>query len=196
MIEHPYPWAALKAIHDQFADTALALFNSGEEVQPQVLIVNTDAQGKVQGLAALPPEIMDEFFGDRKSNNRDHFAQFLKEMLAEGSALRKQFEQATGYAPSVLVQINEVWTVKTSAEAAAKGFVVLDVPPSESPDRQEAVMLMLHTRAGSIPVVHFVESEPTRHCVRSDFPKESERMEVGGLFSMQEAFGSQDQTVH
>ena len=180
-------WDVLQKLHDQFAAIAIAIFNNGEEVAPQLFLLRPDSTGQ-GAMAALPPEMMRQFFG--AEGGKDQLARLLESVLTEGHPLRQQVKEAAGFEPTVLVQVNEAWALlepqEEDLEKLAAGGTL-----AKHPQRREVVLVALHTRFGSFPTYHLVEDKPHRHCVQGPMQR-SDELAFKGRFSMQEAFGLSD----
>jgi hypothetical protein len=180
-------WAALERLHDHFAATAIGIVNRGGEVAPQLFTVRANSQGRVVKMTVVPAQLMQVFM--KNDAGKDQFADFLQNMLDERSDVHKAFVASTGYAPNLLVQVNEAWSLapKDGEHFDAEGTVD-GMRPSQHPNRQELVLVTLHARQGSVPVMHPIRNKPKRHAVKGRFPKESELPNFAGRFAMQEAF--------
>lgn len=186
-------WPALKKLHDHFARTAIAICNKGDEVAQQLFLVSPNEAGEPVKMAVMPPQMMRRFYGD--DHGKDMFAEFLKAMLTEGHPIRQTFVEQMGFEPTVLVQICEAWAHQPKPGEPADDYVTGKKRVSQSPDRTEVVLVTLHLREGSVPVMHRIESHPHRHCVMGDFPRQQDVPYFGGRFAMQDAFKS-DNPMH
>lgn len=173
-------------LHELYAKIAIAICDDGKEVTPQCFLIGLDDDGGIIDTVATPPRQMAMFFGSQKG--KDIFALFLKEMLDDTHEVHQMTAKMLGFAPTVIVQINEAWI----------RFGTLDdmdeTPPSEHPDRQEAILVSIHTRAGTTVNHHKILDHPKRHAVFQEL--RTEQHTVGGRFTMQDAFGSRDNPVH
>lgn len=192
MIDHnnlPCPWDALAAIHDEYAKATSSILAQRGGIAPQLFVLEVDPTGEVLHGAATPPDIM--YNGFRDEQGKEAFALMLKELLDPTSRLVRLVENDHQFKPNLLVQINEVWMVRRTAEEMADGDGKL---PSECEDRQEAICVFLHTRAGTIPTMHPVQRKPNPHLRLDKFG--GGFTEVTGRMSMGDAFAKQGPSAH
>lgn len=180
-------WEVLAEVHDKYAKRAKDLIDKKKEVRAHLALVGLTPDGKVDRLAALPQPMMDQFFQNGESKSR--FGIFMRDMLTEGHPVQKYFEETSGFVPAILVQSSEAWVVQQKnpgpeMEALMNGSLA----PSESRNREEVVLITIHTREGSIPVMHFIKSWPRRRCVLTPFPDKEAMHSYQGRLSMQSAF--------
>lgn len=190
----PLNWTSLQKLHDHFATIAVALLNKEGAVNQQLFIVGLDKLRELGSIAVLPNEMMALFYRDE--TGKDLFAGFLKTMLTEGHPIRRTFIEQAGFEPVVLVQICEAWAHQPKDSDFEDEYLTGKKRVSQSPARTEVVLITLHLREGSIPVVHPIETSPTRRCVRGDFPSQENMPLFSGRFAMQDAFGPEDSTLH
>lgn len=176
----PVPWSTLRALHDHFATIALHLFDQEGEVHPQVFVVEISNEQSPLKVLALPPELLRPMFSEEAA--KDALASFMREALKESSALHKGIAHQFGCRPDVIVQINEAWLSRLKEGAEHEKFITGQKTPSEDPLREEVVVVTLHTAMGSVPCLHSVVNEPTRHCRRSEFPDKGQSWQAGGRF--------------
>jgi hypothetical protein len=162
--------ADFDALFKLYADKAIKRFNLTGKHPPQLYSVKLGKEpGSIAQTGALN-RIAPMFFGDGDFN-KDHFRVLLQELTTPGSTIRKAAGAFGFVVPDIVVQINEVWYATetkpagmTPGEAAKLEYV----PPSERPDRQEAVAVFLHayhfTTMGSCPIV----DKPKRHAVMGE----------------------------
>lgn len=177
----------IKKLHDEYAMHAISIFNEGNEVCPQCFVISLDDDGNVADIVATPPEMMAMFFGSQRG--KDVFAMYLKDLLDDTSGVHQATKITLGFAPMVLVQINEAWLRFADKDDLD------ETPPSKHPDRQEAILVSIHTRANTTINHHKILDKPKRHAVFQEL-KMDQYIVVAGRFTMQDAFGSRDNPVH
>lgn len=186
----PHNWAALKAVHDHFMRVAFDICARGEEIAPQLFVVRANSQGRVVKLLALPPGLMGRFMDSDRG--KDAFSEFLADLLTEGTALREEILGQMGNEPNLLVQINEAWMSTLGKDQSPEG----SIRPSRDPNRQEIIVITLHTPERSIPVMHRIVDKPKRHAERGEFPSPEDLTHTGGRFAMHEVLGARTATKH
>lgn len=147
---------ALQAIHDHIVQAPRAVLMAGAEVAPQLFILKATVDGKIEKMYRMPDRLAGRFFRDDASKNT--FAGFLREMFTPGSPGRKVFQDAHKYTPNVVVQVNEAWVLRRDKFNPGDPLP----RPSESPDREEVLLISIHTRDYSLPVVHKILAGPRR----------------------------------
>lgn len=188
-------WDALKRIHDHFATHAATFVHSGAEVNPQLFLLRSDDSGKVVNMGFLDPETMHHFFRDEAG--KEAFAEFLKLIFTHDSEVRLAFSQAQGFEPNLAVQVNEAWAVVPSERSQADDSGTVDgLRPSKHPDRRECLLVTVHTRLFSVPVMHAIEDKPARHVVPGVWPEEALVALYRGRFAMQEMLGPEQGSRH
>jgi hypothetical protein len=185
----PLPWTSLKKIHDMFASVAKGICDGGSEVAPQLIALHVDDEGQLTHSSAFEPELVLSFFSNGGAG-KDLLARFLKDLLTEGHPVRGMFQEAAGFEPNVLVQTCESWVLTRINKNDQALYLAGKLRASESPDRQEAVLVTVHTRQGSVPVFHLIETEPRRKCVLRPFPSPDSLPHFSGRFALQDAFGA------
>ncbi len=177
----------IKKLHDHYAHAAISIFNDEKEVVPQCFLIGVDGDGNVTDTEATPAKQMQMFFGSERG--KDIFALFPKEMLDDTHEVHQITKKLLGFAPTVIVQVNEAWMRYAKKDALYDG-----VAPSQHPDRKEVILISIHTRTGSIIGMHKIEAQPKRHAVFQEL--RMDQYTLGGRFTMQDAFGSTDNPVH
>ncbi len=178
------PWSALAAVHDHFAHTAADLCNAGQDVSPQLFVVELAAEGQMERTVAMPPDLLANFYSS--DGGKDLLALFMRQALTPGSNLRTGLAQKLGVRPDVLVQVTEVWLATgPDMERLLSSGRIRDLP-----SRQEAVLVALHLPELTIPVVHPIKTKP-RRCERAPFPLLSDLPAATGRFLMQDGSSSQ-----
>ncbi len=176
--------SVIKKLHDHFSKHAISICNDGEEVAPQCFFIGLDDDGNITGTEPLPPQLLAYFFGS--VNGKDAFAIFMRDMLDDTHGVHQTAKVAFGFATKVIVQINEAWVRLGDKDS------IDEPPPSQHPDRQEALMVSLHTRQGTTGNMHKIMDKPKRHAVFRELRFD---VQVYGRFSMQDAFGFKDNPV-
>lgn len=180
-------WESLNKLQHQFSQQAINICNKGEDVSPQIFILELAQGTGKHKMVALDGELVHSFFNS--DEGKEALSEFLKNMLEPGTKLRHSFETQTGFSPSVIVQINEAWVSMATSTRGLAGPDGNLIRPSLDPQRKECIMVLLHTARGSIPTVHIIESEPVRHCVRGEFPGPESLQNSMGLFAVQDTNG-------
>ena len=177
-------WEALKSIHDRFPAVAMNTSNSGEEVAPQVFMLQLDSEFRIKRWIALAPQSLQTFFGSNQGKNA--FSAFLRDVFTEGSPIREHLYQGSDqFEPHLLVQINEAWMLE-AVPLEGKPATIPDISPSMSPNRMEALLVTVHSDFGSIPVMHRIKDTPSRHVEEGEFPPPDSLVHFQGRFSLQE----------
>lgn len=156
----PLDWHALEAVHDHFIGRAMELC-AQDEHPPVLIAVRARANGQVLGSMPFPAEVIARLFEDEAG--KAQMARLLLDLVADTPMSRATWF-LMGFVPDVLVQIHEAWWVMRPSAPAVRQDL------SQAPDRRECLVISLHTRAGTVPVMHEIVAEPTRHVVRAPFP--------------------------
>lgn len=175
----------IKTLHDQYSKIAISIFNDGNEVTPQCILIGLDDDVNVINAEPTPPELMRFFFGSEHGKNV--FAIYLRDLLDDNHEVHQGAKTAFGFAPKAIVQINEAW-MRMADKDGLDG-----PPPSQHPDRKEVILVSIHTREGTTINMHKIMDQPKRHAVFSEIRFDGE---ASGRFAMQDAFGSRDNPVH
>lgn len=191
MLNIPFPWESLKKIHDHFASVAIKCCDEGQEVAPQLFLVDALDSGEVRNMAVFPPEMV-AFFFENGVRGKDMFAQLLHDLLKPGHPTQEKTREQLGFTPRLLVHVCEAWaSVGKSLEDMEGNYV----PPSQDPQRKECILVTLHMAGTSIPTMHVIETEPKRHAVKGEFPSPDTIPLFSGRLSMQDSFGPEG-SVH
>lgn len=157
----PLCWDSLKRIHDHFASIAFDICAQGNEVEPQLFTLDVTIDDPLSKIVATSPAIVKSFLNSTRS--KIALATLMKNLLNPQSKVAREHKNQHGFFPGLLVQINEAWM-------STKRNGTNHVAPSLDSDRKEVLLIILHTCAMSIPVVHMIVSTPRRHCLSADFP--------------------------
>ena len=172
-------WPMLKAIHDHFMQVAFKICADGRDVTPQVFAIRTNSRGRVVKMVAVPPELSAQFMSSDTA--KDVFSNFLYQTMTAGSPLHEGFKEKLGGELSAVVHVSEAWMAPQPPSESEF------VRPSQSPNREEVILITLHTSRGSIPVFHPIVDKPKRHAVQGKFPQEADMHSFTGRFAVQDS---------
>jgi len=138
------PDAMYEKVYEHFAQAAVRYFNAKGEQAPFFFAVQINAAAnEFTCLGAVPSEASAMFY--RNEAARNHIKYLISAFLSDASPLRQQLAE-DNQAPDLIIQVVEVWLAH---QIYAKGDKIdLTQPPplpSESPDRREAVAVMVHS---------------------------------------------------
>jgi hypothetical protein len=184
------PWNALKALHDHFANVAFDICASGQEVPPALIAVEATATGEITQMAGVNTGTLHTYL--RNETGKDSLARLLRGLLTDNTDVRRRFAASTGFAPDLLVQVNEAWmaTAPAGSEPSTCGR------PSQNRHRKEVVAICLHSRQGTVVVCHEIVKRPRRHAVPAEFPPSAAAHQVSGRFCVQDVPTHEQNSVY
>jgi hypothetical protein len=150
-----------------WAKTAISLANEGQEVAPQVFLVQLKPETMV---AAIEPETVWRW---HTAGHAREAASALASFFDASSPNVQQLKHQ-GFEVQALVRIFEAWVAvpQTPQELQA---LKDGVRPSEMATRREAIVLEIRTAYDTWIWPHFYfEHEGRRECIFSDFPEEAD----------------------
>lgn len=144
-----------RLIYDSLAQKAVENFNAHGELVPVILEVVLNEPGKLPQVTPVNPAFVFEMFNEGAAG-MERLGQLVRLALTRGSPMREAMVSAGVTPPDLLVQINEAWvrsvTGKSPHDVPRDG-----IPPSEHPDRKEAILVLIHTPEetvmGSCPIL-------------------------------------------
>jgi len=163
-------WAEMKTLHDSFyEDVSRFIEKNGQEFDPCLIIIGEkEKDGRYQA-HQMSKRFVEKFF--ESDSSKDMMMWFIEGLLTEGHEMRTTSKSLIKFNPIAVVQINEAWSVTIKEKPEGK------IPrPSVHPNREEVLLIIIHTPGLSIPVLHKICPTPFRHLHRSEFPR-------GGSFS-------------
>lgn len=171
----------MTSLYEHFAHKAVEEYNAKGEVPPQLLAVTLDEKpGSIQAVAMMPSGMVNSFY--RNGATKDMLAQLMRMLLAEDSPVREQMKANDMPLPDVVVQISEIWMThiqsKDPKEAQAEAERMSREGVSNQPNRQEAVMVALHTLDGSMLGHSMIENK------KATYSPLAEGLTFGGRFAM------------
>lgn len=172
--------ADFEAIFKQYADKAVKRFNLTGNHPPQLYSVKLGEEpGQIKASYALN-KVAPMFFKDIASKNA--MRDFLIQMTTPGSLMRKAAQDIGAVVPDIVVQINEIWhkSLDKTGMSGEEFKRQSEIPASEHPDRQEAIMVNLHARQFSVMGICMIHDKPKRHAVMGELMGQEYKM-VGRL---------------
>lgn len=146
-------------LYEFFAKTAVKLFNESvlKECAPQLFLLELELgrSGIIKRMVPVHPDMAAMFF--QSDPAKDLLSLFLRRMLGpETLAASEEMQSALGLGHvDAVVQISEAWLAHGAHDKR---------PPSERPDRQEVVLVCVHTREGSFMGMNPIQDHPERRC--------------------------------
>jgi hypothetical protein len=185
----PLSWKALKRLHDNFADSAIPFCNQGEGLAPEILVLFVGEDGDIERMFRLSPNAMQHFMSS--SEGKEELAEAMRGFLNPEHELHRGVRDLHGFAPNAVIQVTEAWLVKVTC-ANAKSLAEVEhghvdgVPVSEHPARREVLLIAVHTREASIPVMHEISTtnDGLRLILRAPFPEEASPVVARGTFAV------------
>lgn len=177
--------ADFEALFKLYADKAVKRFNMTGKHPPQLFSVKLGRElGTIEetySLNKVAPMFFDGTF--KGSGMRD----LLQQLTTPGSYIRKMAGSMGVIVPDIVVQINEIWYVEPKItagenEAEFRKREEAGPPPSERPDRKEAVCIFLHAYQYSTMGRCPIKDKPRRHAVMG--PLETDEGKLIGRLSM------------
>jgi hypothetical protein len=159
----------VKMVYDHFARMAVNLFNDSGKFPPQLFAVYLNAaHTDFTDIAGVDPRITLEFFRDAERGGLLRF--FVRNLLEMPGLIEDKTR-----VPNFVAQVNEAWRVQSATKE-------VDLPLSEHPEREEVILIMLHsldaTAMGTCPI----KDTPQRHAEYEPLP---EGTKVTGRMAMQ-----------
>ena len=126
-------WADIEAVHDRAARGAKAVIDaSEEELSPIIAVHRMGKPGEIVDAFLMPPDLARSLFGSVAG--KDRMVALVKQALASAVECG---------VVTVVAVVCEAWTVRNP--------LVIDrsIPPSEHPDRVEALLITLYSMLGT-----------------------------------------------
>lgn len=162
-------WEFLEHFHNHIAPQACAVFNETGNLPPQMYAVGVDAENRMCVLV-VPPDLVGTLFSSPEA--KDAQMGFVKSLLNQDGAEHKHIRETEGVAIDAVFALSEAWIVEKSVPKGAA--IPQNIIPSESPDRKEVLLVMVHTEHYSFSVSHPVSADKNRQATLAPFPaKES-----------------------
>jgi hypothetical protein len=151
----------IKAVYEIFAKRAVEIFNEAGHVAPQIFAVMLEEgrTGEVLGVLTIPKEDLNNIFLSPATKNL--FKPLVHMFLEDDSPMREDMRAEGHPLPCLVVQVREAWVSEGEA-APATGDTPM--PPSQRTDRQEVILVTVHTKDLSHVGCCPIEEKPVRHC--------------------------------
>lgn len=148
--------AEIEGAYQWLGERAVDIVNEGNEHPNLVLLMQMSriVPGQVDDSVPAPPEVMKEAFHPSK---RKHLRMMIRDMLFP-SALRTSLLRV-GRAPDIVAVVSEAWLVRKILKKGEKLQLDKGEPmPHAHPERQDALIVLLHTADGSYYGHSFIET--------------------------------------
>lgn len=133
----------LEAVYDEVTPKAIEMFNKNGELPPVLLLVSMEAEeGTIGFIDVVPPELTNML--QRTNGSKNMLMALIASVLHEESPVRATLMQAGYPRPDLVVHLTEAWCL-----ANAKDVEDLKGSISEHPERQEALVVAMHTAFGT-----------------------------------------------
>lgn len=150
----------LVAAYEMFAHIAVDLFNTKGKVAPQffALVLDEDTPGVIDQVLAVDPRLVASLY--QNAAQKDLIKHLLNLLLDDNAPARAKLIESGSGAPSLVVQISEAWVLSAPADSDES-----EMPrPSQSLDRTEAVIVVVHSAKTSAMGMCPIHDGPTRQC--------------------------------
>lgn len=158
-------WVEMKTLHDSFyEDVSRFIEKTGQEFDPCLIIIGEkEKDGRYQA-HQMSKRFVKKFF--ESDSSKDMMMWFIEGLLTEDHEMRRVSKPHIEFDPIAVVQINEAWSVTIKEKPEGK------IPrPSVHPNREEVLLIIIHTPGLSIPTFHKIHTTPFRHLHRGEFPR-------------------------
>jgi hypothetical protein len=150
----------IAVVYDLFARRAVEAFNEEGSVPSQlyaVVLQEDGTPGQVTEILELSADMLAELFSS-PANNR-MLTPVTQMFLQDGSPLRKSLEDDGMPLPCLVVQVSEGWAAVGAADPVTSRR---DIPPSQRADRQDCLLVVVHTRNDAHIGVCPIQDGPNR----------------------------------
>lgn len=151
-------------IHDHFAEISKKIFDEDGELSPILFAMQLapDDTGEmiIERGSILNGETFEKMFNGEDGKRK--MMSFIKDVVDEASELHQHFKKTMEIDVNAVIQVSEAWMGKQVDPSATV------VPPSQDPERKEAVIVAIHNKwCKTVVGVHEVHETPSRHLVVS-----------------------------
>lgn len=175
--------ATLNDLYAVFAQKAVRFFNEKGEHPPTIFMVNVGTGGKDHTATLMPPEFTLAFFTaesrEQAAMQKEKLGAVIRSLLAPNDEARALMAARGLTPPDIVLMVTEAWMVKEKLPSGSTVDLANSVPPSEHPERCEAIMISLHTAEGSAGGMCEILENPRR----AEFSAQMEMLET--RFSVQ-----------
>ena len=147
-------------IHDHFAGVSKEIFDESGSVSPILFalqIAPTESgEMTIERGSILNGETFEQMFSGE--DGKRNMMKFIRDVIDNTTELHQHFIKTMEINVNAVVQISEAWVGTAKPDAASV------TPPSEDPNRGEAVIIAIHNQwCKTIVGVHNVVEQPKRH---------------------------------
>jgi hypothetical protein len=169
--------------HAILGTIAVKIINEGEELEPQLFIVEVknkdDNQSDIEGIIAIDPRLV--MMMQRDGMTKDALMAMIRKLLNPQSSLHQQIKSMVDLRPDFVVHITEAWI----ASYLPDNDPLSELAPSERHDRTESLMMLIHTPDHTYNGISRIVTKDGKRHVELE-PLDMNATNCGGRFNMEE----------